>query len=318
MISTESPVTASTLNTQGTTSDWSKDAAVGHTPVTPHSARAVLPPTRSPSMPAMNGTSPASKAARILSLDELPMSHAPRAIGDSAPLLPSALQRSPTAPKMIFQTSSISVMSKRSHLIREIATTERAYANDLGLIRDAYLLRHLRRPASQYSVTESTISPGNVSDASRRSSVYTYQTAETKRSSGHDSLNPAWTSSGGPPVTPLSKGSSSDSAFYGSVPPSTAPTSVTSLATTPQPSPRNASRTSIGMNGLHPPVGKPLSPVDVKAVFLNLDQLAAAADELATAFEGAMGEQELRPGTSARGGDLGTDRLGQVFASLVS
>lgn len=42
------------------------------------------------------------------------------------------------------------VLSRRAHLIREIAHTERSHATDLALIRDAYL-GHLLRPDSQVS-----------------------------------------------------------------------------------------------------------------------------------------------------------------------
>jgi hypothetical protein len=65
-------------------------------------------------------------------------------------------------------------------------------------------------------------------------------------------------------------------------------------------------------------VGKPLSPADVKTVFLNLEQLAAVADDLAAGFEKAMGEDTIGPGATARQGEGGTDTLGQVFTSLVS
>lgn len=65
-----------------------------------------------------------------------------------------------------------------------------------------------------------------------------------------------------------------------------------------------------------PPVGKPLSPADVKAVFLNIDQLASGAEEMARAFEAAMGEEEAGPG-SAREGESGSDKLGEVFTTLV-
>lgn len=64
---------------------------------------------------------------------------------------------------------------------------------------------------------------------------------------------------------------------------------------------------------MSPPVGKPLSPADIKVVFLNLDQLAAVAEELATKFEEAVGEEE----EEGRDGEGGSDRMGQVFVSMV-
>jgi hypothetical protein len=53
-------------------------------------------------------------------------------------------------------------------------------------------------------------------------------------------------------------------------------------------------------------------------VFLNIDQLAHGAEEMASAFEMAMGEEENGPGAAQREGEAGSDRLGEVFMSLVS
>jgi hypothetical protein len=53
-----------------------------------------------------------------------------------------------------------------------------------------------------------------------------------------------------------------------------------------------------------------LTAVDVKAVFLNLTQLATLAEELATEFENALGHLE-----SER--EDGSDRLGEVFSQMV-
>ena len=66
-----------------------------------------------------------------------------------------------------------------------------------------------------------------------------------------------------------------------------------------------------------PPIGLPLSPADTENVFLNLEQLAAVAEDLATAFEGAMGEDEVAANVSPREGEGGNDKLGEVFISLV-
>jgi hypothetical protein len=56
----------------------------------------------------------------------------------------------------------------------------------------------------------------------------------------------------------------------------------------------------------------------MRNVFLNLDQLATAADELATEFERAIGDDEPGPGVEAREGEGGSDRLGEVFTAMVS
>lgn len=66
------------------------------------------------------------------------------------------------------------------------------------------------------------------------------------------------------------------------------------------------------------PGAKPLSAADLKNVFLNIEQLASAADELASEFEKAVGEEDANAGPAAREGDAGTDRMGEVFTCLVS
>ncbi|WVQ95442.1 hypothetical protein IAU59_002539 [Kwoniella sp. CBS 9459] len=237
------PETPSTATTFGS----DQEAIIGHAPLSPNEHRE---PLKSPSLPMIRGDG----------------------------LLPAATLRSATDPMRPLLPSSPSiVLSKRTHLINEIATSERNYAKDLALVRDAYMYRFLR-PMSTHSSGENT-------DASRRSSTYTYQTAETKRSSGHESWAMPKSPSEGFGFGHFSNGSSSSS--FG----------------TPQP--------SIKQKSMGPPVGKPLSPADLKAVFLNLDQLANAADDLATAFEQATGEQQM-----GREGDDGGDRLGHAFVKM--
>jgi hypothetical protein len=65
-----------------------------------------------------------------------------------------------------------------------------------------------------------------------------------------------------------------------------------------------------------PPVGRALSPADIRTVFLNLDQLAMAAEEMANAMDKALGE-ESGQGKLGRDGESGSDRLGEVFVTLV-
>ncbi|WWD07212.1 hypothetical protein V865_005309 [Kwoniella europaea PYCC6329] len=259
-------------------------------------------PAKSPSMPILRE----GKIAHHIHTPEIPLSPA---------LLSSPNVRhsgtTETTLRPLLPTSPSIVMSKRTHLIREVASSERAYAKDLALVRDAYMYRFLR-PASQYSTNgDSSISP---SDVSRRSSVYTYQTAETKRSSGHDSPNWIFPANGS--STPLPK-SPSDGYNLGYFPNSAAGSSNSSFSMTPQPSLRNHKRSSSSMPSMAPPVGKPLSPADLKTVFLNLDQLASAADELATAFEQAMGEEDTGLAAMVRDGEAGNDRLGQAFVSMI-
>jgi hypothetical protein len=66
-------------------------------------------------------------------------------------------------------------------------------------------------------------------------------------------------------------------------------------------------------------VSEVISPSDTRTLFINLEQMAAFADELATAFEKALGdatgaEPILKEGQE----DLISDRLGEVFVSVVS
>lgn len=199
--------------------------------------------------------------------------------------------------------------SKRAHLVREIVSTERNYANDLALIRDAYLLRYIR-PASGVSTVDSTAAP---SETSRRSSIYTYQTAETKRSSGHDELLLPQTKS---PAAINESGMTSYFGNGGSLTPSASTTSLAVMAgSAGGPGMRTPSGSS-SIGSMAPPIGKPLSPTDIRTVFLNLDQLAASAEEMARAMEEAMGDHALA--SSGRDGEAGNDRLGEVFINLVS
>jgi hypothetical protein len=65
-------------------------------------------------------------------------------------------------------------------------------------------------------------------------------------------------------------------------------------------------------------VSDPLSPSDIRTVFMNLEQLAAFADELATMFERAMGDASgAEPILKEGYDDTVTDRLGEVFISIV-
>lgn len=244
---------------------------------------------------------PAAKAAKLLGIDSAVR---PTRSNLPAPLLPSAMTRSPTAPVISPRTPS-SLISKRTHLIREIANTERGFATDLALIRDAYLGQYLR-PTSVSSGGES------FSGSSRRGSNTT--TTDNRRSSGTD-----WTLPTPPAVSPFprspSEGVYSGGQGYFTSTNLAATASTTSLK---QPSPGMKSAGGGGGAMMAPPVGKPLSPADARTVFLNLEQLAAGAEEMARGFEGAMGEEEVGPGFVAREGEAGSDRLGEVFMSLVS
>lgn len=204
--------------------------------------------------------------------------------------------------------------SKRAHLVREIVSTERNYANDLALIRDAYLLRYIR-PASGVSTVDSTAAPS--SETSRRSSIYTYQTAETKRSSGHEYPTPLLLPHQKSPAAIGDGGSTSY--FPGGMTASASTSSLAVAAAAGAGSGQGILRATSGASStgnMAPPIGKPLSPADVRTVFLNLGQLAAAAEEMATAMEAAIGDDGLPP--TGRDGETGNDKLGEVFVNLVS
>ncbi|ORY26806.1 hypothetical protein BCR39DRAFT_589529 [Naematelia encephala] len=276
-------------------------------PVTPSSSEAHLhpegKPMRSPSMPNMSPATP-NKAARLLGIDRSPAVSGgmARNVTEPSPLLPPVLARSPTTPNMLTRSpTGVSSMSKRVHLIREIANTERAYANDLALVRDAFLPRQSRR-ASQHSLSESVTSPGITSDVSRRSSTYTYQTAETKRSSGIETGS-SWTIGGTTPITPYKEGNVDG--YFSQL---NTPTMSPSMSVSPR-------QSTVSLVANVTPRGKALSSADVKAVFLNLSDLAALAEELACAFEEALGDDSSpQDGMS---GDGGNDRLGEAFVDMI-
>jgi hypothetical protein len=188
--------------------------------------------------------------------------------------------------------------------------TERSYANDLALIRDAYLLRYIR-PTSQVSTSnDSTVT---FSEQSRRSSVYTYQTAETKRSSGHE-ISSNWIAVSPFQKSPIAEHGQSSNYFspmIGSSPTTSLAPTLARVST----SSRNTSGAS-STGSMAPPVGRALSPADIRTVFLNLDQLAMAAEEMANAMDKALGE-ESGQGKLGRDGESGSDRLGEVFVTLV-
>jgi hypothetical protein len=231
--------------------------------------------------------------------------------------------------------SPSALKGKRAHLIQEICETERSYARDLALVRDAYLYRI--RPDS----THSTVSQGETSDVhspvtfgpGSRVSVYTYETAETRRSSVSDGLEAG---NGGTkastPTTPdvlsppgvklesRTSGYFGDSPGHHAMPPPSAyvhrvdSTGSNPTAAVPLPSSRTSSL---------PPTAATISPADVKAVFLNLEQLAAFSDDLASAFEAAAGgsgtgHDQLDAATPDDWVGPSQDRLGKAFLAAVS
>lgn len=243
-------------------------------------------------------------------------------------------------------------LSRRAHLIREIAHTERTHANDLALITDAYVGRVLRNDSglsSQGSTTvdgESNASTPGVDyrefrGHARRPSYglsadehgrmeNKRQLHQERRLSGHDS---AWAQAWSGLMSPVLKspkdrdaqshGNGSVDGMYQSSAGGSA--SSFQVVTTPGQSPQNMSTptsasTTNGFTRLggimNPQSGKPLSSWDIKAVFLNINELAYISDELAREFDQAIGDMGSDAGTP--GGDSVTDRLGEIFMRHVS
>lgn len=227
-------------------------------------------------------------------------------------------------------TSPAPITSKRAHLLHEISSTERAYATDLGLVRDAYLFR--LRPTSQTDSTNTT--DGNTTQptatSSNRSSMATYDTGRTsvegtddgradrksklstgstdRVSLGNDSTGHSTSSLAGTGDEPLKSSAHS-------VAPSLGGMSASPSSYFPPPSPRPVtmvSQNSFGSgNGSATPsmAQSPLSPADIRAVFLNLESVAALAHEFATLLEQAG---------SPASEEAGKDMIGEIFLTMVS
>lgn len=218
------------------------------------------------------------------------------------------------------------ITSKRAHLLHEISTTERSYAQDLGLVRDAYLFRI--RPTS---VTESTTGGESsttqvTSTGSNRSSMVTYDTARTSvegtddgradrkskistnsaeqpflgnEPAGNSAISLSGTSERSsmntPNMTIYSNISNSSSANF--APPSPRPVTV-------------ISQNSFGSNNRPstPIIQCPLSPADIRAVFLNLESVATLAHEFASLLETAC---------SPAAEEAGSDMIGEIFLTMV-
>jgi hypothetical protein len=142
--------------------------------------------------------------------------------------------------------------TKRAHLIHEIYSTERSYAQDLALVRDAYLSRF--RPLS--TVIDGSSEAG-ASSSPRTSSIRTFETVETSAWAGSE--GPAGdrksksslmsnggtipARNGGPSVP--SPGLASPISFVGGPPPSAyTPSSASTVSDNPLASPSGQSRIS--------------------------------------------------------------------------
>ncbi|KAL1412485.1 hypothetical protein Q8F55_000230 [Vanrija albida] len=338
-----------------------KDGSIPRTPTTPSRPNADQPATRSPSMPQL----PVPRTRARGNTESSPKYA--RSQTGPAHLRPG--QSGHTRPKsMVFPfyppSPATSSLSKRAHLIREIANTERAHATDLQLIQQAYVGSYIRpdshhsigtngessnssgaRVNSQHSQRSSSYGTPGSEDARRtsaaesgghrtssheRKSVHERRSGHERRISGHD-LTKAFGGLMSPVFrgnnTPRERGNSDRSiehtpitgsmASMDTLYPSGSSTAASSLSinTPAGSSPRTPTQSEAALLAkMGPPVGRPLQPADIKAVFLNLTQLAELSNELAEAFETAMGsEEDLVNGS----GERGSDRLGEVFSKML-
>lgn len=207
--------------------------------------------------------------------------------------------------------SGSSRISKRSHLINEILETERAYAHDLALVRDAYLYR--LRPSSQHSTVSTGPSKNGRLSPDSRHTAHTFETAGTSATSFE---NPVRMNSGinMAGLTESSIGANSDSGRASSL--STYSNKPSSLAEKGKSSEAFHVRQSAV-----PRAPDILSPADVKAIFLNIEQLAAFSSQLATSFENALEDASgSKPSITENGvtDEVVMDKLGAVFQAAVS
>jgi hypothetical protein len=229
------------------------------------------------------------------------------ALSRSNPSSPAAATASPGN----LSANGSSRISKRTHLINEILDTERVYAHDLALVRDAYLYR--LRPSSQHSTVSTGPSKNGRLSPDSRNTAYTFETVGT---SANSSENPLRTNTGMhvSGLTDSSTGTTSDSGRASSM--SMTSNKRSSLAEKGKSSEATHTRRSATLDGDHV-----LSPLDIKAIFLNIEQLAAFSSELATSFENALEDgsgKRLDVSENSAMNEMVVDKLGAVFQAAVS
>lgn len=333
------------------------------TPARPQHAQQNTAPPRSPSMPTLvRKESPASVASQTTTESHDHLVPRPRMRGPGPDGRSNTTGHSPRPQSMVITGSPLPSpispsLSRRAHLIREIAHTERTHANDLALITDAYVGRVLRTDSglsSQGSTAVEADSNASTPGAStpgveavqpqrghaRRPSyglaadehgrVEGKRHHQERRMSGQDS---AWAQAWSGLMSPVLKspkereghhqGNGSMDGMYQSS--AGGSSSSFQMVTPPVQSPANSSApasasTNNGFTRLggimNPQSGKPLSSWDIKAVFLNINELAYISDELAKEFDQAIGDADSDSGTP--GVDSVGDRLGEVFMKMVS
>lgn len=204
-------------------------------------------------------------------------------------------------------------MSKRAHLIHEIVDTERLYAQDLALVRDAYLYQ--LRPSSHHSTSSSNASKNGGFSLDSRQTAYTFDTAGTSATS----LDGPVRSSNGDfakvPANAFSETKNATSPVSARMDSARSDGSSNSTATANVRGSVNRRRTMI------PALTDVMSAADIKTIFLNLEQLATFSESLASSFESAVGDGSgLEPiiTENASTHEIVVDRLGAVFQAAVS
>lgn len=288
-------------------------------------------PTKSPSCPSfplaedaaeqLRGT-PTKRNGKLLVVDTL----AGKTIGEGQPsavsprpnVLHMRSQSNPASPATSIingslTASSSSRMSKRAHLIHEIIDTERLYAQDLALVRDAYLYQ--LRPSSHHSTSSSSASKNGGFSLDSRHSAYTFDTAGTSATKFDGPVRP----SNGVTSKVLGSATSESKNEMGTasarVDSARSDSSSNFTATGNLRGGANARRTAL------PSLTDVMSAADIKTIFLNLEQLATFSESLANSFETAVGDGSgLEPiiTENASTDEVVVDRLGGVFQNAVS
>ena len=298
-------------------------------------------PSKSPSMPNFKNVNGITDQSSLSALNLHAQSSTARerppltSRQSRPPMVHSRSQSNPVSPLVNVNESSTLLsptsltpttrMSKRAHLIHEICSTERSYAQDLALIRDVYLNK--LGPSSAHS-TNSTLaskgsgwtSPGVEYSGGSRLSAYTTETSITGRTAYGSSLsNSSRQDLGSPndhypipgnttrPDYGRSSSMNSNATSTAGVRPMSGIYSSSLESAQAIPAPR--SRLNLA---------EVLSPSDVRTIFMNLEQLAAFADDLAITFERALGDASGSETIMKEGQeDLTSDRLGEVFLNVV-
>lgn len=309
------------------------DSKFAQRPATLKSAPEAIPnvkPTKSPSCPSFASignadTLPATRANRnekLLLIKTVPrgsdVNGSPLVISPRPNVLHIRSQSNPSSPANAstdgpLTASASSRMSKRAHLIHEIVDTERLYAQDLALVRDAYLYQ--LRPSSHHSTSSSNASKNGGFSLDSRQTAYTFDTAGTSATSPDGPVRPSNGDFAKVPANAFSETKNALGPVSSRMDSARSDGSSNSTATANVRGSINIRRTMI------PALTDVMSAADIKTVFLNLEQLATFSESLASSFESAVGDGSgLEPiiTENASTHEIVVDRLGAVFQAAVS